>query len=369
MKKAAVLRYIILTISQMRHELNIKKTRTNTLRSMVFLAAMLLFSSVAMAQLEGQYTQFMFNRLSYNPAYAGSSGSINVFGFYRNQWMGLNLNAPTTGVDAGSTPTNFMAAVDMPVSWLHGGVGLVVASEEIGYHKNTLLNLDYAFRIVWGPGTLAAAIEADLFSGTFDKSNLYGSSDLTGDPTNPTTSGGDPLLNGNNESSFLIDASTGLYYQIPGTMYVGLSVKNLLAAKSEDLAYQNARTLYFMGGYEYTFPYNPSIKIKPSALLKTADFATLQADVACLIDYRNFFWAGASYRVTDAVSLLAGMNIDLPEVGQFQVGASYDLTTSKLGTFKPGRSFGSVELYLKFSFKIIVPQKPPSSYGNTRYLR
>ncbi|MCR4658978.1 MAG: PorP/SprF family type IX secretion system membrane protein [Bacteroidales bacterium] len=353
----------------MRHDINIKNTPSRTPITAVLLAIMVLASNVAMAQIEGQYTQFMFNRLTYNPAYAGSSGAINVFGFYRNQWMGLQLDAAVSGEESGSTPTEYMAAIDLPVSWLHGGIGVLLAGEEIGYRKNNLINLDYAFRIVWGPGTLAAAIEADLLSATFDKSLLHGYDDYTGDPSNPVSAAGDPLLNGDKTSASLFDLATGLYYQVPGLFYAGFSVKNLLASHSEDLAYKNARNFYFMGGYDYTFPYNPAIKIKPSALVKTSDFAAWQADVACLVDYRNLFWAGASYRVTDAVALLVGANVEVPEVGQFQVGAAYDLVTSRLGTYKPGRSFGSIELYLKFSFKVIVPKKPPSSYGNTRYLR
>ncbi|MBR1850186.1 MAG: type IX secretion system membrane protein PorP/SprF [Bacteroidales bacterium] len=353
----------------MRRKNDIANTAQNTLQRVLLFAVMLLISSAATAQLEGQYTQFMFNRMSYNPAYVGSSGSINVFGFYRNQWMGLQIDSPTPGVEAGSTPTNYMFAVDMPVNWLHGGVGLLLSGEEIGYHKNTLINADYAFRIVWGPGTLAAGVEVDLLSGTFDKGKLYGHNDFTGDLSNPIERANDPLLNGDELSATIFDVSTGLYYQVPGLFYTGIAVKNMLGSSNDDLGYKNPRTLYIMGGYEYTFPYNPVFKIKPSALIKTADLSTWQADVACLVDYRNLLWAGASYRITDAVAAIAGVNIDVPDIGQFQIGASYDLVTSKFGTFKPGRSFGSLELFLKFSFKIIVPQKPPSSYGNTRYLR
>jgi type IX secretion system PorP/SprF family membrane protein len=155
----------------------------------------------------------------------------------------------------------------------------------------------------------------------------------------------------------------GIYYQVPGKYYLGLSVKNLLAAHSKEIMFTNARTVYAMGGYEYVPSSAPSIRIKPSALLKTANFSIFQADLSCLVDYRNAFWGGMGYRVQDAVYFLAGVHWK-----KLRIGLSYDITTSRLGTFKPGRSMGTLELYLKFCFKVVVPRKPNTVYGNTIYL-
>lgn len=305
----------------------------------------------------------MFNRLSYNPAYAGSSGNISATVLYRSQWMGLTLQAPTANGEAGSTPTDMLFTFDMPVSWLHGGIGLSFTSEKIGYRNTTSIDLDYAFRIFWGPGTLAAGIEADLQNYTLDTKSLLGEGDLSGTPGGASTSS-DPLVGSSDASDFLIDASTGVYYQVPSLFYVGLSAKNLLAAHSDVLNASNVRTFYLMGGYEYTFPYNPSFRIKPSALVKAANLRTFQAEVACLLDYENIFWAGLSYRVFDAVNFLAGVNF----AKVLQVGVAYDLTTSKL-SFGNGRSFGSIELYLNAAFQITIPKRPPTVSGNTLYLR
>ena len=102
------------------------------------------------------------------------------------------------------------------------------------------------------------------------------------------------------------------------------------------------------------------MRIKPSALLKTDNLSYFQADLTCLIDYRNAFWGGLGYRVQDAVYALAGIHWK-----KLQVGVSYDFTTSRLGAYKFGRSMGSIELYMKFCFKVVVPRKPNTSYGNT----
>ena len=327
-----------------------------------------LFLSVATAQNEGQYSHFMFNQLSYNPAYAGSQGALSFSLLYNNQWMGLDLQAPTPDVQPGVTPTNSLATFDMPVNFLHGGIGILFNSESIGYHNNTTINLDYAFRIYWGRGNLAAGIEANLYNFAFNTYNLRGAEDLTGDPHNPVGSSGDPTINGQLASEFMLDFSTGLYYQVPGEYYISLSVKNLLASHSETLAWTNARTLYLMGGYEYAFPYNPSFKLKPSVMAKTSDFSVFQAEAALLLDYESAFWAGLGYRLGDAFTFLAGVNWNFSNLNWLRVGIAYDLTTSQLGTFKTGRSFGSLEIFLNFTFRIIVPDRPPTVSRTTRFL-
>ena len=330
----------------------------------LFLVVTMLFLSAANAQNEGQYTHFMFNRLSYNPAYAGSSGNISLTALYRNQWLGLNLQAPTGVSEAGSTPVDMLFSFDMPVSWLHGGIGLNFNSEKVGYHDNLNIGLDYAFRIFWGPGNLAAALEVDLYNYKFDVGSLVGPDDLDGDPTSAAATTSDPLVDGRATSDFLVDFSTGLYYQVPGLWYVSLSAKNLLGSKSEAFNFNNVRTFYLMAGYEYRFPYNPSLTLKPSMLLKSAAFSVFQADFACLVDYENIFWGGLGYRWGDSFNVLVGVNF----LKYLRVGVAYDLTTSQMG-FGNGRSIGSVEIFLNGSFQVDIPKRPPTVSGNTLHLR
>lgn len=310
------------------------------------------FSCVVTAQQEPQFSQYMFNRMSYNAGYAGSSGSICATVMYRNQWMGFNLDSPTAGGDAGSTPNDILFTFDMPVQFLHGGIGLTLVSSKIGYHDNIEIALDYAFRMFWGEGNLSAGIELDLLNSSFDFGQLHGSDNQS-----------DPLISGQKASAMMIDGAVGVYYQVPGKYYLGLSVKNLLGAHSDVIKFTNARTVYAMGGYDYAPSMAPSLRIKPSFLLKTANFSYFQADLSCLLDYRNAFWGGLGYRVQDAIYAMAGIHWK-----KFRIGASYDFTTSRLGGYKSGRSFGSLELYMRFCFKVVVPQKPPTAYGNTIYL-
>ena len=331
-------------------------------KKLLLLAIVMGFSCFAMAQQEPQFTQYIFNRMSYNPGYAGSSGSICASFMYRNQWMGLKLDAAKPGADAGSVPVDYLFTIDFPVKFLHGGLGLTTTSDKIGYRNYVAVNLDYAFRMFWGPGNLSAGVEANLVNYFFNFQNLIGTDDQTGGYGSYGTSS-DPLLRHIDTSAFLIDVSVGAYYQVPGQYWLGLSVKNLLGARDENVHFKHARTAYAMGGFEYTPSVAPSYRIKPSFLLKTANLSTFQADLTCVIDYRNFVWGGLSYRVQDAISVLGGVRWK-----KLSVGLAYDMTVSKLGTFKSGRSFGTIEAYLKYCFKIVVPVKPPTSYGNTIYL-
>ena len=234
------------------------KTPRCTRKIASFFVIMTLFFASATAQNEGQYSHFMFNQLSYNPAYAGASGALSFSALYNNQWMGLDLQAPTPELEAGVTPSNYLASFDMPVNFLHGGIGLLFNSESIGYHKNTTINIDYAFRIYWGRGNLAAGIEANLYNFGFNTENLRGPDDLPGMPGQGAGSSSDPSVNGQEVSEFKFDVSTGLYYQVPGEYYLSISVKNLLASKFEQIGFTNARTVYAMDMPSPTIPHSNS---------------------------------------------------------------------------------------------------------------
>lgn len=329
-------------------------------KKLSFLAIMVVFAccSILQAQQEPQFSQYMFNRLSYNPGYAGSNGAICFTGFYRNQWMGLNLTdakGDKTGASGGETMN---LSFDMPVRFLHGGIGATVISDKIGFWNNLHAKIDYAFRIQFPRGNLAIGIEAQLFNSSLDMSKLIGADQFTED--DQITSSNDPVLaDPTKQEDFLFDLGAGIYYQIPGQLYIGLSSSKLMQTASTKLKWDNRRFYYILAGYEWTVPAYPSLRVLSSALLKT-DFSSksaYQLDASALLEWEHKFWGGITYRVQDAIIILGGIAF-----GDFKVGVSYDIPTSRIST----QSAGSLELFARFCFKIENPPKPPTIYRNTR---
>ena len=335
------------------------------MRSKIFTFLLFLFvaNTIVFAQQEAQFSQYMFNTMAINPGYAGSNGAIclNIFG--RQQWAGFK------DPDGSSTaPQTFLFSVDAPIKFLHGGLGAVISKDKAGFEDNTHFRLAYAYRVNLGNGFLGIGAEAAFLDKKIDfaKFRTGNENDLTGN--------NDPVIAAGKAkgSEFFTDFAFGIYYNVPGKFYAGISALNLsepkgfawkstnpLATVKSGDGVSLKRTYFITAGYEYVFPSNPSFELDPSLLIKT-DFVSAQYDVAAIIKYENRFWGGLSYRVQDAVTLLVGMNW-----GSFKFGYSYDITTSKLGG--ADKSNGSHELFLRYCFKIEIPH-PVKSYKNTRYL-
>lgn len=330
---------------------------TNIYFILYFLIAILLTLPFgAQSQQEPQFTQYMFNRLSYNPAYAGSNGAMCATVFYRSQWMGLSLSDPngkSTGASSGETMN---ISFDMPVRFLHGGIGATVISDKIGFWDNIYAKIDYAFRVQLPTGNLAIGLEGQLFNASLDASNLIGFDQFNENDEIGETS--DPLINADDQDDMLFDLGLGIYYQIPGKLYLGFAASKLLQTNSDKLHWNNKRFYYILAGYEWTVPSYPSIRILPSALLKT-DFASgsaYQLDATLLAEYEHRFWGGVSYRVQDAFMVLAGFAFK-----DFKIGMSYDIPTSRIST----QASGSFEVFARYCFKIENPPDPPTIYRNT----
>ncbi len=311
--------------------------------------------SFAYAQQEPHFTQYMFNRLSYNPGYAGSNGAICVTGFFREQWMGLKLtdNGQTSDASKGETMN---LSFDMPVKFLHGGIGATIISDKIGFYENTYVKLDYAYRFQLPTGNLAIGIEAQMFNASLNTDKLVGADQFGKDDQVGTTK--DPVLSSLEKDDMLFDVGLGVYYQVPGKVYLGAATSKLLQTKSEKLKWNDRRFYYILAGYEWTMPEYPSWRLLPSALLKT-DFASssaYQVDVSMLAEYEHKIWGGLSYRLDDAIMILGGFSVK-----DFKVGLSYDIPTSRIST----QGSGSFEIFLRWCFKLATSPNAPTIYRNT----
>ena len=273
----------------------------------------LFVSFVAFSQQEAQFSHNMFNNMAINPGYAGSNDAICATLLARQQWVGFKDAQGDKG-----WPKTYLLSVDGPVSRLHGGLGLTIIQDQLGFEKNIGVKIDYAYRIAAGIGTLGIGAEVSFLNKKIDFSKF-----IAIDPT-------DPLLNPpGKEGNTTTDFAFGLFYKIPSKLYFGLSATQLRQA---DIKYGGslasptlARHYYVSAGYFYPIPGSPSLELDPSLLIKS-DLTSTQFDVNALLKYNNQFWAGVSYRATDAIVVLVGMNWK-----SFHFGYSYDITTSPMG--------------------------------------
>jgi len=291
-------------------------------------------------------TQYMFNQMAFNPAYAGSNGGICVNGLLREQWIGFKDNDGNRIL-----PETILLTVDAPLRVLHGALGGSITMDRIGYFQNIGVQVGYAFRMDLGAGEFAAGIQAHIINYRIDFSKFEGH---IIDP-------GDPVFQENNEKSDLaIDADLGIYYEVPEKYYIGFSAGQLFQSKARNTSLQQRRTYYLTGGYNWMIPNYPNFELKPSALL-VYDGGAFGASISALVAYKKRFWGGLEgrfYPYDNVVAILAGANIK-----SFRIGLSYDVSLSSMNRF----SNGSVEVMLGYCFKIEV-EKYRKRYKNTRFL-
>ncbi|HPE85904.1 MAG: type IX secretion system membrane protein PorP/SprF [Bacteroidales bacterium] len=298
---------------------------------------------VVKAQQEPQFTQHSFNRLSYNPGYAGLGDAICATGIMRQQWVGfVDVENQNIG------PKTYTFSIHSPVKILRGGLGINIMQDQIGFFTHTNVDLGYSYHTSIGVGDLGIGVQAMFFNSLLDFS-LF----------NPINSD-DPVLNQRRaeESDMIFDANFGVYYQVPNEFWFGVSAQNLFQSTGRNTLYKLSRTVFLAGGYEINFPTRPFFSIEPSVVIKS-DFAIVQMDVNALLKYRDRFWGGLNYRLGDGLGLMFGLWWK-----DFKLGYSYDISTSKVSV---GGSKGSHEILLGYCFKFEF-DKGIRTLRNTRYL-
>jgi type IX secretion system PorP/SprF family membrane protein len=287
---------------------------------LVFLGFYLMLQIEVQAQQDPQFTQHMFTKLYYNPGFAGANDAICASLLYRNQWTGF-----------GGEPKTALFQADMPLDVVHGGVGLAVhAMDKLGAGNSLNIRACYAFRTDLGNGRLGIGAAIGYMQQSLDGSKLV-YNDL-GDQNIPT----------GNESGGTYDLGLGLYYNTED-WYVGLASTHLTAndLKYGDITTKMARHYFLQAGYSYDL--TSSLALKPSVIAKT-DAVETQLDINANLMINNKYWIGASYRLEDAIAIMAGLEI-MPNL---KFGYSYDITTSDIKTY----SSGTHEVVLGYCFSV-----------------
>lgn len=283
------------------------------------LLALVSFTSVH-AQQDPQYTNYMYNTININPAYAGSRGALSIFGLHRSQWVGLE-GAPTTN----------SFSVNTPIADSKVGLGVSFVNDALGVMDENTLSVDFSYTLDLNNrgSKLSFGLKgsANLLNVAYSDLNKY----------NPN----DPQILNDVQNEFTPNIGAGIYWHTEKS-YVGFSVPSFLEStrynNNIQSTMQQKMHYYLMGGH--VFEINPMLKFKPAFLLKAVEGAPLQADITGNFLIHDKFTIGGAYRWDAAWSALVGFQVT---DGMF-IGYSYDSDIKALRNYNNG----SHEIFVRF---------------------
>lgn len=297
----------------------------------------------AQAQQDAQFSQYIFNGLYINPAYAGYKSDFFINTFFRSQWTGLP-GAPTTA----------SIAADGAVANDHVGLGILLQRDQIGAQSTVAAYTNYAYRIQIGDNEdsrLAFGLGVGLIQSGIDGSRL-----------NPVQTGDNYIPTGYH--SFLSpDARVGLFYTTDD-WFVGASVDNLLPQYTHPASTATALGVPIPKPHEYftiggIFDVNSDMKLKPSILIKDTPTAPTSMDINTFLLISEKFWLGGTYRTAVPLYNKPNLQKGLPSSSamvataeffaseSLRIGYAFDYSLNKLGTL----GYGSHEISVEFTIK------------------
>jgi len=292
------------------------------MKKIIILAALITASIQAMTQQEIQISQYMFNGLVLNPAYAGTHPYFSASLLHRSQWVKFD-NAPTTQT----------FCIDGPVANNKIGVGLTFSNDQLGVTKQQEVGLNVAYKVALAKGYLSAGLR---LAGANYSANL---SDVVIWDTD------DAVFANNISNEMALKAGFGLYYY-ERNWFVGASIPTLYSSDKKILPENSEINRFFENHYYLNagmvYEANPVLAIKPSILVKYENAAPMTVDVNCNLLFFQKFWLGAGWRSGDALVAMAELNI----TPQLRLGYAYDYTLSEIRNY----SNGSHEIMLGFDF-------------------
>ncbi|MCV9928541.1 type IX secretion system membrane protein PorP/SprF [Flavobacterium sp. LS1R49] len=280
----------------------------------------MFFPAVGFAQQDAQFTQYMYNTININPAYAGSRGAMSIFGLYRTQWVGLD-GAPETSSFSLNTPLNNSNL----------GLGVSLVNDKIGPTNENTFSADLSYSV-------PTSETFKLSFGIKATANLF---NLDVNKLNPEHQG-DPQFQDLN-SKFSPNIGAGVYWH-SDKAYIGLSVPNFIETNrysNNDVAiFKDKINYYLIAGY--VFDLDPYIKFKPAVLTKMVEGSPLQVDLSANFMFNDKFVAGVAYRWSAALSAMVGFQVS----DGLYIGYGYDRETTRLNNYNSG----SHEIFLRFEF-------------------
>lgn len=285
--------------------------------------ALFLWIGVTHSQNNNSYTMFMWNKIQFNPAYAGSKEQTVLDAHYRHQWHNLE-GAPKT------------VTLNMHTPFFNDkcGAGLSILLDQIGLTQTIAVTVPYSYRIqLGGNKVLSLGLQARFENTRFKWDEATPIEEI------------DNLINFEDAQNNNLNFGAGIWYN-SRTFYAGISMPQFLqnsefSNSSKSLSESNPfRPIYFMTGK--AFELSKNLTLKPALLVSYVPNAPLDFDINANLLLMNKVWLGASYRWDDSVDFLAQYLINK----QFSLGLSVDFTTSELRRYNDG----SYELMVEYLF-------------------
>ena len=270
------------------------------------------------AQQDAQFTQYMYNTINVNPAYAGSRGALSLFALYRTQWVGFD-GAPVTSTVSMNTPLNESNL----------GLGVSLINDKLGPTTENTISADLSY-------TIPTSETWKLSFGIKATANLF---NLDASKLNPADN--DPSLQ--NYSKFSPNIGAGLYLHSDNA-YIGFSIPNFIETQrygnsdNEVKIFKEKMNYYLIAGY--VFDVNDYVKFKPAFMTKIVKGAPLQVDVSGNFMFYDKFMLGVSYRWSAAMSAMVGFQVS----DGLYIGYGYDKETTNLDNYNSG----SHEIFLRY---------------------
>lgn len=329
-------------------------------KSLSLFSLIFLWIGVAHAQQDPQFTQYMFNKLYFNPAVAGMDSEFGELTLlHRSQWAGYNST-----FNDGSAPTTQSLSFSMPMprkETFEGnpiGLGLNFVNDQLGLVSSQEAQLSLSYHLRLKRGQLSLGVRGGVYSQAIDTELLR--------PVEP----GDPLIpvNSGSINDLVPDLSVGVYYHTV-KYFFGLSVNRILGS---EFTFENAGQAVtadnltkmvphgnFMAGYNWDA--SPMLTISPMALVKWASPNNFSIETSAIGTYDETFYLGLSYRQGDAASALAG--VYLMRQKQLRLGYAFDLVVQG----QNAKSNTSHEIRMTYRVPPII-KKGPSVIHTPKYM-
>ena len=276
------------------------------------------------AQTEPMYSQYMYNMLGVNPAYAGNREALSFNFFQRNQWNGIKGAPKTTSI-----------SLDQAIKYGKIGWGVQVYDDRLGVEAATGFNGMLSTRIqVSKKGILSGGLSFGLMNYRINLNDVKNRNN----PNDPS------FISTNNPSTWKPSLGMGIYYNTD-RFYAGLATPSILKARLASYenmitSIQTSNAFHLFANAGYVFDINEDVKLKPSTMIKMVSGAPIETDINLNVWLKDLLGFGASYRTGDA---FVGM-VELQATSNLRFGYAYDMPFNPLKYFTKG----SHELMLRY---------------------